>query len=234
MSYNAVEEWSRGSSPLHRRAAAAKLFSLTVFLLVLATAQRRLPLLAGALALILIAGFQVASIPPLAAMWRAAAVLPFTGLFAVMSWMSGNPTHAVELMLKSYLSALTVLLLVGTTPIPELLGSLELVKAPRFLLTVVQFLYRYLFLVVDEAAHMRAAAAARGGMTFQAASGALAVLFVRSHSRAEAIHRAMTARGFDGRFRPLFEHPFGAKDVQFAAVAAGLPLLARVLTDWYR
>jgi cobalt/nickel transport system permease protein len=234
LSYNVVEGWSRGSSPLHRRAAAAKLFSLAVFLVVLATAHRRLPLLAAALAIILAAGFHVASIPLLAAMTRAAAVLPFTGVFAVISWMSGNPTHAIELVLKSYLSAMTVLLLVGTTQIPELLGSLELVKVPRFLLTVALFLYRYLFLVVDEAAHMRAAAAARGGITFKAASGALAVLFMRSYSRAEAIHRAMTARGFDGRFRPLFHRPFAARDLQFAAVASGLPLLARALTEWWR
>ena len=231
MSYNVVEEWSRGSSPLHRRVAGSKLFALTVFLLVLATAHRRLPLLACALAFILVAGFRLASLPLFAAMWRSAAVLPFTGLFAVISWMSGNPTHSVELTLKSYLSTLAVLLFVGTTPIPELLNSLELLRVPRFLLTVIQFLYRYLFLVVDEAAHMRAAAAARGGMSFQSATGALAVLFSRSYSRAESIHRAMTARGFDGRFHPLFGHQFGPKDVQFAALAAGLPLLARAMTE---
>lgn len=226
-----MEEWSRGSSPLHRRVAGSKLFSLTVFLLVLATAHRRLPLLASFLALILLAGLRVASLPPLAAMWRAAAVLPFTGLFAVISWVSGNPTHSIELILKSYLSTLAVILFVGTTPIPELLTSLEFLRVPRFLLTVVQFLYRYLFLVVDEAAHMRAAAAARGGMSFQSATGALAVLFSRSYSRAEAIHRAMMARGFDGRFRPLGRQRFGSRDIQFAALAAGLPLLVRAVTE---
>ena len=152
-------------------------------------------------------------------------------MFALLSWLSGDTTRAVELILKSYLSALAVLLLVGTTPLAELVRSLELIKVPRFLLTVVQFLYRYLFVVLDEAAHMREAAAARGGITFRAAAGALAVLFARSYSRAEGIHRAMTARGFDGRFHPLSAHSFTAQDGFFAALAVTLPLLARAAAE---
>ena len=227
MRHTAVEEWSRGSSPLHRRAPVAKLIPLGVFLVVLATAHRRLPLVAAGLLLLLCGGFLGARLPLLGAISRAAAVLPFTGLFALASWLAGDPARAFELIAKSYLSALGVLLLVGTTPLPELLRSLEILKVPTFLLSVVQFLYRYLFVVLEEAANMRSAAAARGGMTFRAAAGVLAVLFVRSYSRAEGIHRAMTARGFDGRFHPLHTRTYSTNDGQFAALAILLPLLLR-------
>ena len=64
--------------------------------------------------------------------------------------------------MKSYLSALAVLLLVSTTPLPVLLRGFEMLGAPRFLLMVAQFLYRYLFVISEEAQHMRKAAMARG------------------------------------------------------------------------
>jgi cobalt/nickel transport system permease protein len=200
-------------------------------LVVVASAHRHLPVLAAGLALALAAGFVAAGLPLLAAFSRAAVVLPFTGTFALISWYAGDPEKAIQLTLKSYLSALAVLLLVGTTPLPELLRSLELMKAPRFLLTVVQFLYRYLFVVLHEAVQMREAAAARGGMTFRAAAGALAVLFTRSYARAEGIHRAMLARGFEGRFHPLSAHLFTGQDGLFAAAAVALPLLARAAVE---
>jgi energy-coupling factor transporter transmembrane protein EcfT len=47
---------------------------------------------------------------------------------------------------------------------------------------------------------MRIAARSRGGFRFDAAAGALAVLFARAWERAEAVHQSMLARGFQGRF----------------------------------
>lgn len=229
-----VEEWSRGSSPVHRRAAAAKLVPLAVFLVVVATAHRRLLLLAAGLCAILIAGILAARLPLGGSLWRAAAVLPFSGLFALVSWFAGDPARSVEMIVKSYVSALSVLLLASTTPLPELVRCLEIIKVPHFLLTVVQFLSRYLTVVVDEASCMRAAAAARGGMTFRAAAGALAVLFARSYARAEGIHYAMTARGFTGRFPVLAVRRLSARDAQFAAVAVAVPVLMRVAVEVVR
>jgi cobalt/nickel transport system permease protein len=223
-----VEDWSRGSSTLHRRAAGAKLLILAFFLVLLATAHRRIVLLAAALFLLLIWSILVSGLPLFGVLSRAAVVLPFSGVFAAVSWFSGDAARSLELILKSYLSALAVLVLVGTTPLSDLLRTLELVKVPSFLLIVVQFLYRYLFVVLEEASHMRSAAASRGGMTFRAAAGVLAVLFARSYSRAEGIHRAMTARGFDGRFRSLAVRSFSAADGQFAAASIFVLLLLRI------
>ena len=55
-----------------------------------------------------------------------------------------------------------MLLVVSTTPLPVLLRGLEMTGAPRFLLMVAQFLYRYLFVISEEAQHMSKAAASRG------------------------------------------------------------------------
>jgi cobalt/nickel transport system permease protein len=117
---------------------------------------------------------------------------------------------------------------------------MESVGAPRFLLMVAQFLYRYLFVISEEAQHMSKAAASRGatlrGATsgserFHAAAGALAVLFARSYGRAEDIHRAMLARGFLGRFRTLHTLRFGRADGVFLALAVLAPVALRAAIE---
>ena len=179
----------------------------------------------------LVTGSSSRGCPSAGAIARAAVVLPFSGVFALISWLAGDPARALELVLKSYLSALAVLLWVATTPLPALLLSLELLGVPVFLLTVIQFLYRYLFVIAGEAQHMRTAAAARGGLTFRAAAGALAVLFARSYSRAGQIHRAMLARGYTGQFVPLAPRRFTTTDALFTTLATAAPILLRVALE---
>ena len=156
-----------------------------------------------------------AHVPLRAFFTRAAAVLPFALCFAILSLVSGEVNGAAMMVLKSYLSASAALLLVATTPMPRLIEGLELLRLPRFLLQVMQFLYRYLSVLMDEAEAMRIAAQSRAGNLlkpeFRRVAAIAGVLFARAWSRAEAVHRAMVARGFAGRlpanrsaaFRPL-------------------------------
>jgi cobalt/nickel transport system permease protein len=144
--------------------------------------------------------------------------------------------------LKSYVSAFAVLIVVATTPLPDLLRGLETMGAPRFLLMVAQFLYRYLFVISEEGQHMRKAAASRGASAagslsrasrFKAAAAALAVLFARSYGRAESIHRAMLSRGFPGHFHILRTLQFRRSDAAFLLLASCLPLAARLGVERY-
>ena len=91
MHHVVLERWSRGSSALHRRDPRAKAAALVAFLVVLATAQRGLPWLAGAL-LVLLGGTLVwARVPLAGALVRAGAVLPFTLIFGAICWLGGDP-----------------------------------------------------------------------------------------------------------------------------------------------
>ena len=95
---------------------------------------------------------------------------------------------------------------------------------------VIQFVYRYLFVISEQAQHMRLAARARSsrkGPTFQMATGALGVLFARSWERAEAIHSSMLARGFQGRLLPLQTPHWHLTDVLFFAVVCAACLAIR-------
>jgi cobalt/nickel transport system permease protein len=153
----------------------------------------------------------------------------------LISWLAGEPWRALALVEKSYLSTVAVLLLASTTPLPLLLGGMERLGIPRLLVLVAQFLYRYLFVLSEQAQHMRLAAACREGRAgnrrrsgFGAATGTLAVLFARSYERAEGIHRAMQARGFSGRFALLHTPRFGARDGVFLFVVSAFLVLVRV------
>ena len=236
MRHVVLDRWSRGSSPIHRLDPRAKTVALLALLVAVATANRQIPLFAAAILLLLIVGFALARIPIGGALLRAAVVLPFAATFAIISWIGGDPQRGLLLAAKSYLSAAAVLLLIATTRLPALLGGLEALGAPRFLLEVAQFLYRYLFLLSEEAQNMAKAAAARRASRarteqFRASAGALSVLFARSYVRAENIHRAMFARGFAGRLPGLVAARFRIADALFLLVASAAPWFLRAITQ---
>lgn len=243
MHHVVLDRWSRGSSPLHRRDPRAKILVLLVFLVALATAQRGLALFAPGLLFLLAAALIWARLPLAGPLARAAVVVPFSAVFALIAWLAGDPARGLSLLVKSYLSALAVLVVAGTTPLPSLLRAFEQIGAPRFLLVVGQFLYRYLFVISEEAQHMGKAAAARGAnlrdwmareIRFRAAAGALGVLFARSYNRAQQIHRAMLARDFSGHFSTLEAAPFQRADAAFALLASLAPVAVRLAVEAVR
>jgi cobalt/nickel transport system permease protein len=232
MHHVVLERWSRGSSWLHRRDPRAKVVALLVLLVSLSTSHNTFEFVAVFFALLLVLAIRTARVPVGGALLRASVVLPFSLVFALISVIAGEPRQAVLLTGKSYLSGLAVLLLVSTTPLPELLHGLGKLGAPRFLLLVTQFLYRYLFVLSEEVQHMRVAASSRG-RTFQSAAGAIAVLFSRAYGRAELIHQAMLSRGFRGEFPIISRSRFTSADALFTGLTCvlliGFRLAAEVL-----
>jgi cobalt/nickel transport system permease protein len=228
-----LDEWSRGRSGLHRRDPRAKIAAALILLIAVATASRGVGILGAILVLTLFLALLWARIPIGAVLLRATVVFSFTIPFALMSWLTGDSERAGALLVKSYLSAMAVLTLVATTPVAMLLRGLETAGAPRFLLMVAQFIYRYLFVIAEEAQLMRAAALARGatGAGFRPAAGAVGALFARSYARAEEIQRAMLARGFSGRFPALGELRFTQADAALVSVATGVAVAARVAAE---
>ena len=221
MRHVVLDRWSRGSSAAHRLDPRAKIIPLLALLIALATAGRSVPLLASELTLLLVVAFWWARVPVPGALARAALVLPFAATFAAITWLAGEPERGLTL-----------------APLPSLLRGVEAMGAPRFLLEVAQFLYRYLFLISEEAQLMSAAAASRSASLdawrgnrerFRAAAGTLAVLFARSYQRASLIHEAMLARGFGGRIPTLSASRFTLRDIIFVAVASCVPWALRFL-----
>jgi len=234
MHHVVLEQWSRRAGPVHALDPRVKL-GVTLLLLI-AVATKPAPTAAQFAAYAgLLAGLVLAARLPLGGVaWRAGIVLPLAAAFAGMSWLAGDATRAVTILLKSYLSVFAALLLVGTTPIARLFAALERLGAPGSLVLVLQFLYRYLFVISEQAQHMRLAAGSRGALDraprrvrLRAPAGAVAVLFARSSRRAEAVHRAMLARGFSGHIEPVTPLKLGGGDILGASAVAGVILAIR-------
>jgi cobalt/nickel transport system permease protein len=105
---------------------------------------------------------------------------------------------------KATIGTLSAVLLAATTTFPDVLRALERLRAPRLLILVASFMYRYLFVIRDEVHRMRAALASRGYRPRHALqAGALgrvaSALFLRSFARGERVYLAMLARGYRGR-----------------------------------
>ncbi len=83
----------------------------------------------------------------------AAAVLPFALCFAAITALTGDPGRAIWLVIRAYLSSFAALLLVATTPIPELISSSNEGGRRDFFCNAVS--YRYLIVLMDEASNMR-------------------------------------------------------------------------------
>lgn len=153
----------------------------------------------------------------------------------VLGWtVSAEGVTAVLTILgKSWLSVVVAIVLTATTEAPALLRALRALRVPRLLVATIEFAYRYLHVVADEAARMMQARASRsaeiaglragGGLRWRArVAGALVgTLFVRSIERAERVYGAMLARGYDGEPHRIAQPRPGAAVI---AVAAALVL----------
>jgi cobalt/nickel transport system permease protein len=107
----------------------------------------------------------------------------------------------LALLIKSTLCLATLLLLANTTPFSGLLALMRRMRVPSLLVTVIALMYRYVFVVIDEAERLQRARAsrafsARRAQSWRGTAALVGRLFVRSSERAERVYAAMCARGW--------------------------------------
>lgn len=215
--------WSTQKSFVHALDPRAKLILLLCFLISVALLAAPSAVQLGSLlaALMLIAA--AAGLPVLRLLRASLLVVPFVGLFALLVYLTGNGARAWFILAKSYLSLLGVILLVSSTPLSKIVAAARFFRAPALLVEVTQLIYRYLFVLAGEARSMQIAFRARVGRAgrtgIRAASGMVAVLFVRSYERAALVHHAMRSRGFSGALSPATLDGATAKDLALTAAA---------------
>jgi len=136
-----------------------------------------------------------------------------------------------SILVRSWLSVQMAILLVATTQFPDLIHALEHLRVPKSLTTIVAFLYRYLFVLVDEVYRLLRARDARsaglpgkkfgGSLLWRArVTGSMAgQLFLRSYERSERIYNAMVSRGYSGHIRTLNPHELNRRDWQMLFLA---------------
>jgi cobalt/nickel transport system permease protein len=99
----------------------------------------------------------------------------------------------------------------------------------------ISFMYRYLFVLVDEAMRLQTAREARSVGTgrnvvwrARVLGGMIGSLFIRSYERSERIYAAMLARGFAGEVRTLTELTWQRHDLWAGLAWAAALVVASV------
>lgn len=203
MRHDFLDRWSRIDSPLHRLPASLKLATTLLLLLaIVATPIARAPVFFAAIGALLVALAALSRVPPSHLAGRLLLLEPLAlGGALLAAFQPDGTTRVLTILARSTLCLAAMLLLTSTTPFTELLGVLRRLRLPALLVTVLALLYRYLFVLADEAERMRRARRARSFVPRRTRSWPLLAslvgqLFVRSTERAERIYAAMGARGW--------------------------------------
>ena len=124
----------------------------------------------------------------------------------------------LSITIKSWISVQAAILLASTTPFPDLLLAMRAIRIPPILISIFSLMWRYLFVLVDEAVRLIRARRSRSGESdlpgiksggslvwrARTTGGMAGSLFLRAFERSDRIYQAMLSRGYDGEVR---SHP---------------------------
>ena len=135
--------------------------------------------------------------------------------------LSGGWLSFCSIMIKFTLTAGSVLVLIACTGFNSVCMALEKMGVPRIFAVQLLFLYRYIFVLIDEASRMVNARSLRSfngkGMGIKVFSYLLGHLLLRTIDRAQRIHLAMLCRGFNGEIRINRRLEAGMREVVFTS-----------------
>lgn len=191
---------------------------------------------------------------------RSFVALPFalaavTAIFAIPGhalahWYVGMwtliPTDAgllrfTSVLVRSWLSVQMAILLVAVTEFPDIVHALGHLHVPPIIVTIIAFLYRYLFVLTDEVMRLLRARQARsaaapgarpGGSVWwraQIAGNMAGQLFLRSYERSDRIYNAMLSRGYTGQLQTMHAQKIETADWLVAAVAIAALIVMQIL-----
>jgi cobalt/nickel transport system permease protein len=255
MNANAFDRYLEGASAVHRLDPRVKVLVTLAFIVAVALLPDAAWVAYGAAALLIGAATVAATLSPGLVVRRSLLGLPFllaavTVLFTVPGRALWSGPWGLEvtdaglmrfgsIVARSLLSVAAAVLLTATTRFPDVLHALRHLRVPAVLVGIIAFMYRYLFVLVEEVQRLLRARAARsarlpdtkggGSLGWRAAVvGHMAgQLFVRSLDRSDRVYQAMQARGYRGELLTLAPHVMQRRD--WLALMAGLAMVAALL-----
>lgn len=147
-----------------------------------------------------------------------------------------------SIVVRSWLSVLAAIWLTATTPFPDLMHALRHLHVPQLLVAIISFMYRYLFVMADEARRLLRAREARSARLPNHSSGGsfwwrartagnmVGQLFLRSFERSDRVYNAMLARGYRGQLLTMNPHQMTHHDWLVGITAVTLILLVQLLS----
>lgn len=210
----------------------AKLVTTFVFVLVVVSFERHAVAALLPLALFPLALAVLGEVPAAPVLRKLALAAPLALMVGIANpWLDrapvplfGDTTLAagwwsfVSIQLRFVLTVGASLVLVAGTGMFALCAALARLGVPRVFTLQLLFLYRYAFVLGAEAARMATARRLRSAgrrATLRSYGPLLGQLLLRALQRAQRVHQAMTARGFDGSLPSLQRLRWQPSDTRF-------------------
>ena len=147
--------------------------------------------------------------------------------------VSGGWVSFASILVRFLLTASAALVLTATTGFLGVCVALRRLRVPDVFVTQLLLLYRYLFVLGEEALRMGQARRLRSqgwrGMGLTVYGQMLGQLLLRTVARAQRVYLAMKCRGFDGEVRVARRLCFGRADLVFLAVWSALFVFFRAI-----
>lgn len=240
MHHSFLDQYSDRDSFIHRLDPRTKLVTVFLFILAVALTTPSLWLVYALYFVIIAVLIGVSRVPVLYILKRSLVILPFVLLVAIFvpffkggepaasfyiwDWQITVTYHGLavlgNILAKAWLSILSLILLTATTKMTDLLRGLEQLRMPRIMVMILSFMYRYIFVLVDEVMRMKQARDSRnfGGSRWwqiRTIGNMAGTLFIRSYERGERVYAAMLSRGYDGQARTLHSLHLETSDIAF-------------------
>lgn len=242
---NRMDDLTAIDSPVHRLHPLSKLVTTTIYIMVVVSFHKYD--LSGLAAMILHPAvlFALGSIPPGICFYRMRYVMPLVCAVGLLNpffdrtpmlvlgplTLTGGIISMVTLMLKGILCLTASFLLAATTPVDSLCYALLQIHMPRMIVTLFLLTFRYVFVMLEEAAVMTEAyqlrAPGQKGIHYTAWGSFLGQLLLRSMDRAGELYESMLLRGFDGSFRYASGKKPGIRDILFPVLMITMFLVFR-------
>ena len=174
MGFDIFEKYTDSNNLICRLDPRTKLiFSLVFLISMVLTPIKEIERFGFYFALILIIIF-IARISPVYVFKRSVIVIPFILVVAGLAvfFTEGRVIKEIDFtifklrftyegisillnaLVKSWLSVVALTTIMLTTRFEDLLRGVELLKAPQIIVIMMSFMYRYIFVLIDEAAHL--------------------------------------------------------------------------------
>ena len=146
--------------------------------------------------------------------------------------ISGGWISFFSIMLKFFLTITSALLLIATTSFPGICHALRKLGMPEIFVSQLLFLYRYIFVLTEEAMTTVRARDMRSfgyrGLGMKVFTSIIGTLFLKTVERAERIYQAMLSRGFRGTIHTLRPYRFRSAEAVFLAITFSVLYLFRM------
>ncbi len=236
---------ANGNTALHRLDARAKVLATLFFILAVVSFDRYAlaPLFPFFLYPVVLASAGNLPLRFIAA--RIGVVIPFAVLVGLFNPLfdrgillqlgpfpiSGGMVSFASIIVRAVLTVGAAVCLLGLTGFVAVCQALERLGAPRAFTVQLLFLYRYIFVLAEEASRVSRARTLRSfgrqGLGLASFGPLVGHLLVRTWLRAERIHMAMLARGFRGEFHTRQVSRFGGLELAYLLIWSALFLLLR-------